>query len=250
MSTVKISWYKTIRMKVILVVILSCTLVVGGLSAYNIINEQNRLSSDLTELARVTTQRLSKHLIGPMWDLDKELLDSTLEAEMLESNIEAIVVWDEDKSTIFSARERGPNGLPTVSTGAITGDLIKAQVSVNNGEKDIGELAVFVSKAELNRQLTASTLTNVITLVAVIVVLVVVITIVMNQVIVGPITRLAKHADDISHGDLKQNIVPESNDEIGQLAEAFHRMQNSMRVAFKRLYAKTKSAPAGGGQAG
>ena len=88
MSTVKISWYKTIRMKVILVVILSCTLVVGGLSAYNIINEQNRLSSDLTELARVTTQRLSKHLIGPMWDLDKELVDSTLEAEMLESNID------------------------------------------------------------------------------------------------------------------------------------------------------------------
>ncbi len=245
MSTVKIRWYKTIRTKVILVVILSCTLVLGGFSAYNIINEQRRLSSDLTELARVTTQRLSKHLIGPMWDLDKELVDSTLEAEMLESNIEAIVVWDEDKSTIFSARERGLDGLPTVSTGAVTGDLIKAQVSVNNGQKDIGELAVFVSKAELNRQLAASTITNLITLVAVISVLAVVITIVMNQVIVGPITRLAKHADDISHGDLKQNIVPESNDEIGQLAEAFHRMQNSMRVAFKRLYAKTKPASPG-----
>jgi methyl-accepting chemotaxis protein len=64
----------------------------------------------------------------------------------------------------------------------------------------------------------------------------------MNQIIVGPITRLAKHADDISHGDLKQNIIPESNDEIGQLAEAFHRMQTSLRVAFKRIYKKARSA--------
>jgi methyl-accepting chemotaxis protein len=242
MSKGKISWYSTIRTKVVLVVIVSCTLVLGGLSAYNTINDQARLNADLQKLAQVTTQRLSKHLIGPMWDLDKELVDSTLEAEMLEDNIEAIVVWDEDKSTIFSARERGADGLPRPSTGAITGDLIKAQVGVNNGEKDIGEVAVFVSRNELNRQLRASTIANLITLVAVISVMAIVISIVMNQVIVGPITRLAKHADDISHGDLKQNIVAESNDEIGQLADAFHRMQNSLRVAFKRLYAKAKSA--------
>jgi HAMP domain-containing protein len=35
--------------------------------------------------------------------------------------------------------------------------------------------------------------------------------------------------------------VPESNDEIGQLAEAFHRMQTSLRVAFKRIYTKARS---------
>jgi phosphoserine phosphatase RsbU/P len=241
MSKGKISWYGTIRMKVVLVIIISCTLVLGGLSAYNTVNEQARLNAELQQLARVTTQRLSKHLIGPMWDLDKELVDSTLEAEMLEANIEAIVVWDEDNSTIFSARERGPNGLPTPSNGAVTGDLIKAQAGVSNGEKQIGELAVFVSKEQLNRQLKASTIANLITLLAVISVMAIVISIVLNQVIIGPITRLAKHADDISHGDLKQNIVPESNDEIGQLAEAFHRMQNSLRVAFKRLYARAKT---------
>ena len=52
---------------------------------------------------------------------------------------------------------------------------------------------------------------------------------------------LAKHAEDISRGNLKQKILPESRDEIGQLAEAFHRMQTSLRIAFKRIYAKAKS---------
>jgi HAMP domain-containing protein len=240
MSKGKISWYSTIRMKVVLVVVISCTVVLGGLSAYNTISEQARLSAELTKLARVTTQRLSKHLIEPMWDLDRELVNTTLEAEMLEDNIHAIVVWDEDRSTVFAARERAPNGLPTASNGAITGDLIKAQAAVNNGTQEIGQVAVFVSKEQLKRQLQASTTANLVTLVTMIVVMAVVISIVMNQVIIGPITRLARHADDISHGDLKQNIVAESNDEIGQLAEAFHRMQNSLRVAFRRLYAKTK----------
>lgn len=242
MGTGNIRWYSTIRMKVVAVVIISCTLVLGGLSAFNTINDQKQLTADLQKLARVTSQRLSKHLIGPMWDLDKDLVDSTLEAEMLEDNIHAIVVWDEGASAIFSARERDPEGRLVKSKGAIAGDLIKANNDVNNGSKSIGEVTVFVSKRQLNQQFTDSTIANVITLIALIIVMAIVMTIVMNQIIIGPITRLAKHAADISHGDLKQNIVPESHDEIGQLAEAFHRMQTSLRVAFKRIYAKAKSA--------
>ncbi len=242
MNKGKIRWYSTIRMKVVLVVIISCTLVLGGLSAFNTVNDQKQLTAELQQLAGVTSQRLSKHLILPMWDLDREQVDSTLEAEMLEDNIQAIVVWDEGKTAIFSARERGPAGLPVQSNGSITGDVIESRNEVNNGAKSIGEVAVYVSKKQLNQQLTAATIANIITLLALIVVMAVVMVIVMNQIIIGPITRLAKHADDISHGDLKQNIVPESNDEIGQLAEAFHRMQTSLRVAFKRIYAKAKSA--------
>jgi methyl-accepting chemotaxis protein len=161
---------------------------------------------------------------------------------MLEDNIQAIVVWDEDASKIFSALERGADGRLVESRGTISGDLIKSVNEVNNGTKSIGEVAVFVSKKQLNRQLAVSTLTNLVTLIALIIIMAIVMTIVMNQIIIGPITRLAKHADDISHGDLKQSIVPESHDEIGQLAEAFHRMQTSLRVAFKRIYAKAKSA--------
>lgn len=241
MSTSIIRWYSTIRVKVVSVIIISCTLVLGSLSAYKVVNEQKQLNADLQKLAGVTSQRLSKHLIGPMWDLDKELVDSALEAEMLEDNVQAIVVWDEDVKSIFAARERDANGAPIDSNGAISGDLIKSVHEINNGTKSIGEVVVFVSRQQLNQQLTASTIANLITLLALVTVMAIVMTIVMNQIIIGPITRLAMHAEDISHGNLKQRIRPESRDEIGQLAEAFHRMQTSLRVAFKRIYAKTKS---------
>jgi len=241
MSQGKIRWYSTIRMKIIMVVIISCTIVLGGLSIFNTITEQEAITTELTKLAKVTSQRLSKHLIGPMWDLDNDLVDATIEAEMLEDNIHAIVIWDGDTKEVFSARERGPGGRLLESTGAIAGDLIKSSSQVNNGDKDIGEVAVFVSKKQLEKRLAQSWLYNIITLIILIVFMAIIMTIVMSQIIIGPITRLAKHADDISHGDLKQNIQAESNDEIGQLAEAFHRMQTSLRVAFKRIYAKAKT---------
>jgi len=234
MSKSIVRWYSTIRVKVVSVIIISCTLVLGSLSAYQVVNEQKQLNADLQKLAGVTSQRLSKHLIGPMWDLDKELVDSTLEAEMLEDNVQAIVVWDEDAKSIFAARERDANGALIDSNGAISGDLIESVHEINNGTKSIGEVAVFVSRRQLDQQLTASTIANLITLLALVTVMAIVMTIVMNQIIIGPITRLAMHAEDISHGNLKQRIRPESRDEIGQLAEAFHRMQTSLRVAFKK----------------
>jgi len=89
--------------------------------------------------------------------------------------------------------------------------------------------------------LTASTIANLVTLLAPVTVMAIVMTIVMNYIIIGPITRLAKPAEDTSHGNLKQKIRPESHDEIGQLAEAFYLMQTSLRVAFKRIYTRPKS---------
>lgn len=241
MNKTKISWYSTIRMKVVGVVIIACTVILGGLSAFNTINKQLELSNRLEKLATVTSQRLSQHLIGPMWDLDNNLVDSTLEAEMLEDNIQAIVVWDSETKTVFSARERSASGGLQEIDGAISGDFIQSSDEINNGSRAIGEVAVFVSKHQLNRQLSQSATSNIITLIVLIVLMAIVMTIVMNQIIIGPITRLAKHADDISHGDLKQNIAAESNDEIGQLAEAFSRMQTSLRVAFKKIYNNPKT---------
>lgn len=237
----KIRWYNTILMKVIFVVIISCTVVLGCLSTYNTITEQNKIENELKKLSQVTTKRLSQHLIGPMWDLDKELVEAIIKAEMLEEKIYAISIWDTETNELFSASERDFNKNVKKSNGAISGDFIQASSVVNNGSQDIGKVLVFVSKNELADKLKQATINGLLTLLALIIVMAVIISIVMNHLIITPIKTLANHADDISHGDLMQDITAKSGDEIGQLAEAFQRMQFSMRVAFKRLKAKSKA---------
>jgi methyl-accepting chemotaxis protein len=239
MNSKTIHWHNTIRMKVILMVIVSCVIVLGSLSFYNTYNEQSILSDELNKLADVTTQRLSKHLIAPMWDLDKELVEEIIEAEMLEDKIHAIIIWDKEVNKLFAARERSVTGALEELNGAISGDFIKSTSLVNNGSQDIGEVQVFLSKQELNDQFQAATLNGIITMILLIVFMVIIMTVAMSRMIITPIKHLAKHADDISHGNLKQDIKVESSDEIGQLAEAFQRMQFSLRVAFKRIQSKS-----------
>jgi methyl-accepting chemotaxis protein len=45
-----------------------------------------------------------------------------------------------------------------------------------------------------------------------------------------PITHLTRAADDISKGEISKPVQKESNDEIGELAEAFERMRVSLKV--------------------
>jgi methyl-accepting chemotaxis protein len=240
MARGNIHWYSAIRTKIVTAVILVCTFVLGGLAAYNTLNEQKKLTGDLEKLSQITSKRLSQHLIGPMWDLDNELADFTLEAEMLDDNIQAIVVWDAETNAVFSARERGLSGRSQVSSGAIAGDLIKSTIDVARGGKPIGQVAVFVSKKQLGRQLIESIKSGFVAVIAFTLVLIIVMRTVLNRVIIAPVSRLTKHAENISHGNLKQEIVIDSNDEIGQLADALHRMQASLRMAFRRVQAKTK----------
>jgi methyl-accepting chemotaxis protein len=58
----------------------------------------------------------------------------------------------------------------------------------------------------------------------------IVLAIIYGRSITRPITDLTAAADDISKGDISKPVPKESNDEIGDLAEAFERMRVSLKV--------------------
>ena len=60
--------------------------------------------------------------------------------------------------------------------------------------------------------------------------------------IVEPIERLVKAADAISLGNLGQSVRPESNDEVGDLAQALERMRLSLDAAMERLRKRRSKA--------
>ena len=60
-----------------------------------------------------------------------------------------------------------------------------------------------------------------------------------SRAIVAPIRRLTEAADRISVGELSVQIVRTSQDEIGDLADAITRMQDSIRLSIERIRRKT-----------
>jgi methyl-accepting chemotaxis protein len=80
-------------------------------------------------------------------------------------------------------------------------------------------------------------------LLAVTVVLVLVVATLSGRAIVRPIQQLTETAERISTGDLEVQINVQSKNEIGELAAAIGRMQDSIRIAIARLRRTRSSRP-------
>lgn len=235
MEVRRISWVRAIRTKILTLIIITTTLVLGasGYLAYRY--TETTKTAELEQLATVTADRLSSHLQIPMWDVDYEQVGKLLEAEMREQRIAGIAVRDEDQRTLFAARERGPGGEVVESTGNLTGNYIHAARDVLRDDQVIGSVNVFLTPALLALELRQFAVGIGAVLILLNVVMLIILGSVLGGVVVRPIKRLAESAERISQGDLNQEIEVHSGDEIGYLASTLNRMQLSLRVAMTRL---------------
>ncbi len=58
----------------------------------------------------------------------------------------------------------------------------------------------------------------------------IILSIVYGRIITRPIVNLTNSAENISKGDISKPVIKETDDEIGELAEAFERMRVSLKV--------------------
>ena len=231
----QIAWYQTIRAKLIAVIILTTTIILGvtGYFAYRYIEDAER--AELTSLAEVSAARLSKHLVIPMWNVDREQVSELLEAEMQEQRVAAIVVRDEDQSTLFAAKDRNDDGEVVESIGSISGNYTSVDREILNGDKNIGIVSIFVTPKFLQNELRQFRQGVIATLIILNVVIFIIMMLVLGRVLINPLGKLAAGAERISRGELNQTFDINTNDEIGYLASTFNKMQSSLRVAIRRL---------------
>ncbi|MBX2870233.1 MAG: HAMP domain-containing protein [Acidiferrobacterales bacterium] len=238
-TSVNIKWYNTIRAKVILTIVITVTLILGlaGVFAYKYIEQREQ--SGLQELADVSATRLSRHLSLPMWSLDREQVSELLTAELAERRVSAIVVTDEDGKTLFAAKERLADGSIVDSAGTVSGNLINVEREVTKDNQPIGKVGIFVSPTSMLQELKQFGQGVLGTLLVLNIIIILVMVLVLGRLLIEPLRKLSVAADRISRGDMNQTVFINSKDEIGNLADNFGRMQNSLKVAMRRLMQKS-----------
>ena len=236
----RIPWHRTIRTKLIAVIIITTSIVLGvtGYFAYKYIEKTEQ--DQLAQLAEVSANRLSQHLVIPMWNLDREQVGELLAAEMQEQRVAAIVIRDEDNSTLFTAKERDINGEVVESVGSVAGDFISVDRTVLNGEEEIGVVSMFVTPQFMRQDLKTFGQGVIATVVILNIVIFIIMMLVLGKLLINPLMGLAAGAEKISRGDLNQTFDVASRDEIGYLATTFNKMQSSLRVAIRRLTKSVK----------
>lgn len=231
----RIPWIRAIRTKIITAIIVTTTLVLAAAGYFFYRYTETTKTQELEQLAKIISIRLSQHIELPMWDLQYEQVGKLLEAEMEEAKIVGITVRDEDKTTLFAARERAPDGTAIKSSGNVVGDYLFASRDVLRGDQVLGNVSVFVTSSFLRQELIefARGVSAVVVLLDIVILILV--SVVLNRVVINPVKALATHAERISRGDFNQEIEARSHDEIGYLALTLNRMQLSLRVVINRL---------------
>ena len=225
----------SIRTKVVLITLVCTTLVLAAVGIFDTYRLINAEKEKLSNLANVTAERLAQHLMIPVWDLDTDRIGSAIEAEMLETSLLGVVVYDENGTSIMGAKERDHNWGVVGSSGNIVASFASAKAEIRTADKLIGSVTVFVSDRFISKVIQNAVINEVVRTVAVNAVIFFILVLLLGKFLISPILTLAEQAREISTGKLNAVIEITSNDEIGMLADSLTRMQKSLIVAFKKI---------------
>ncbi|MEM7291980.1 MAG: HAMP domain-containing protein [Pseudomonadota bacterium] len=232
----------SIQTKVTFTTVFVITLILAGFATYDYLNQRADRYSALEKSANVSATRLAATLSIPLWDLDKALIGETLESEMLDANIVALILRDSDDNTIFAAKQRDA-GWQIVdivaNSGVVAGvdaqSRFKDQRPVTYGDESIGRIEVYVTAQFIDEELQASLLATVVTVLVLDLIIFVVLLLLLRSVIIKPIMSLSDSVERMSRGELDIELDFNRRDEIGLVANAIERMQVSLRIAMGRL---------------
>jgi len=236
----KVAWYRSVQTKILVTLLVVTTLILGGFAVYNLAQARDRLESELERLAETTVQRLSQHLIGPLWALNREQLSDSIEAAMLERRVHAIIIRGEDRETVFMGRRRDDAWNVVEAEAEPQGDFILSKTTLlHNNEEMIGVLEVYVSRRFLNAQFNELVTTELRRGAVLDLALIVVTLLLLRRLLVRPIRQLTDASERIAGGQLSTKIDIRSRDEIGMLAGAINKLQTSLRIAMERMKQKS-----------
>lgn len=237
-ATGGVGWKNSIQTTISAILILLTTIILLGFVLFNYFAAKSKMNEELKHFSEITSTRLSKYLVEPLWGVDEKQIEDSLNSEMMEKRIYAIIIFDRDTKRVFMGKKRDSNWKLVATKGNITGKNIKNRKKITRGKETIGDVEVYVTSKFMEEELYRSVVNLVITAIVLNIAIFLAIFITFRKIIIKPVMKLTDVAERMSVGDLNVKIDIKSKNEVGLLAEAIERMQFSLRLALDRLRKK------------
>jgi hypothetical protein len=179
--------HKGILFRISIVVVIITTLILCGYSVFDYIITKKELSGELILRAEVASQRLGKGLVDPMWNIEKDPVESLLKSEMAEKSIFALLVREGDGDAIFLGVKRDAEWNPIAAQQEITGDFIRKQKDIIKDGNKLGSVEVLLTPKFVAKQLRNTLFNSLITLIVLNLALLATLIISVRRIIVNPI---------------------------------------------------------------
>ncbi|MBF0529819.1 MAG: methyl-accepting chemotaxis protein [Deltaproteobacteria bacterium] len=241
--------FQKVGMKINFVVLLVTTFALAGVGIYEYHTTASYLASELGEFTDNLANRLSISLREPLWNVDENLVEVLVKAEMKDRKINGVIIYaprkkaDEKENVVksFFKREGGKIEASQASTktaGMSSARRLMEKVD-DSGKKDIvGEIEVVVSRQELEENLSRLLKATVYRALALDIIIVVVLTLFLRSLLIKPFHIITDGLTRFSKGDYSPPAEAEyidrymrpRADEIGLITKIMTELRNYLNT--------------------
>ncbi|MGE0086220.1 MAG: methyl-accepting chemotaxis protein [Desulfococcaceae bacterium] len=222
-----------IRMKIGGAIVLLSTVILGIYGFYQYHHLEGQKIGELDFLGESTVERLADSLAVPLWNLEKQQVEKIVVSEMKNRNISAVAVRVEQ--SLFEGKKREENGQLVSFDQEISGDYIVKEKNIqsiektgHSSEETAGIVTVYVTKELMKAQLR-NEIRNISAAVFLLdIVLLIFINLALQKMLIRPVNEILDIARELSRGDFSRELTIRQNDEIGELADAFRGMKDTI----------------------
>ena len=223
----------SIQMKIGGAIVVLSTVILGIYGFYQYHHLKAQKSAELDFLCENTVERLADSLAAPLWNLEKPQVEKVVLSEMKNRNIFAVTVLTDQ--TLFEAKKRETSGQIVSFNHEISGDCIVKEKNIQSGEnlgqrseKTVGTVRVYVTREIMKAELMREIRNIAVAIVLLDTALLLFLTLALRRMLIRPVNRILQIANAVSAGDFTQKIGIRQKDEIGELADAFRNMRDTI----------------------
>ncbi len=223
-------WYHSLQAQIglsLLAIITSILTLFGWYQYHDIRSNSLR---ELHELGRVIQARLGEYLIQPLWNMNFNLIEGSILSEMQEKRVYGIVVKEVAGDSILQGKRRNEEGklVDVGKNDTFDSMLAYHQEILLDGEEKLGSVEIYLTTEFMEAALRKQIEKTFLTIVVLDGVLLFFLFLTFRYLVIRPITGIVATARQIAAGDFRQPHTPGSQNEIGELIEAFDDMKGTI----------------------
>lgn len=189
---------------------------------YGAVSMRTQLKDELAVLAKNTGERTAESLSNAMWNMDSEAAEKLILAELRESRIHALLLFDTNGDYIVGKQRNEDNIIVDKTSDDLIykDDFLSISVDVMYGDELIGELTIQVTTKFMLEKLRSYYIYELRKALLLTTTLMILMYLTLHKLLISPLSSLTTSANALSQGNLETTIISNGIGEVGELADA------------------------------
>ncbi len=236
---------KSVSFKLLLILLLINFLIMGiwGIFVYQ--TEGSDAIKELQDKADKISKRVNKSLEYPMWNLNDDEVNETIELEMADDDVSAIIVRNYNNefylgkiSMVSGIKQYDPN--KTVMVNRLEDIYLGIKNPTIYENQVIGYSEVYITDQNINKYLKSTISYVIIQTILLSSITIIILYLLLRRVILKKIILLNNAVNQFTNKNFETRSPVQANDEIGNLSNSFNEMADTIQDYSRHLESKVE----------